>query len=58
VLVLAARHNITVHVVESVPELSRHGGIAAALSGAAPWEAAATRRPGSDHATARETDDD
>jgi peptide subunit release factor 1 (eRF1) len=39
VLFFAARHNITAHIVESHPELSRHGGIAAALFRAEPWEA-------------------
>jgi hypothetical protein len=43
VLVFAARHNITAHIVERHPELSRHGGIAAALSPAGPREAAASK---------------
>ena len=38
ILLFAARHNITAHTVESNPELSRHGGVAAALSRSEPWE--------------------
>ena len=41
ILVFAARHNITAHTVESSPRLSRHGGVAAALSRSEPWEPAA-----------------
>jgi peptide subunit release factor 1 (eRF1) len=41
ILLFAARHNVTAHTVESSPELSRHGGVAAVLSRAEPWEAAA-----------------
>ena len=41
ILLFAARHNITAHTVESHPELSRHGGVAAALSRSEPWEPAA-----------------
>lgn len=41
ILFFAARHNITAHTVESNPELSRHGGVAAALSRSEPWEPAA-----------------
>lgn len=41
ILLFAARHNITTHTVESHPELSRHGGVAAALSRAEPWQPAA-----------------
>jgi peptide subunit release factor 1 (eRF1) len=41
ILFFAARHHITVHTVESHPELSRHGGVAAALSRSEPWEPAA-----------------
>ena len=37
-LVFAGRHNITAHTVESNPELSRHGGVAAVLSRQEPWE--------------------
>ena len=40
ILLFAARHNITAHTVESHAELSRHGGVAAALSRAEPWEPA------------------
>lgn len=38
ILLFAARHNIMAHTVESYPELSRHGGVAAALSRSEPWE--------------------
>ena len=41
ILVFAARHDITAHTVASHPALSRHGGVAAALSRSAPWEPAA-----------------
>ena len=41
ILLFAARHNITAHTVDSHPELSRHGGVAAVLSRAEPWEPAA-----------------
>ena len=41
ILLFAARHNITAHTVESSPELSRHGGVAAVLSRSEPWEPAA-----------------
>jgi hypothetical protein len=34
----SARHDITAHVVESNPILSRHGGVAAVLSRGEPWE--------------------
>jgi peptide subunit release factor 1 (eRF1) len=42
ILLFAARHHITAHTVESSPELSRHGGVAAVLSRSEPWEPAAT----------------
>jgi peptide chain release factor subunit 1 len=41
ILLFAARHNITAHTVESHPELSQHGGVAAMLSRSEPWEPAA-----------------
>ena len=41
ILVFAARHNITAHTVDSNPALSQHGGVAAVLSRAEPWEPAA-----------------
>ena len=41
ILFFAARHNIAAHTVESSPELSRHGGVAAVLSRSEPWEPAA-----------------
>lgn len=41
ILLFAARHNITAHTVESNPELSRRGGVAATLSRQEPWEPAA-----------------
>jgi peptide subunit release factor 1 (eRF1) len=40
ILLFAARHNIVAHFVADYPELSRHGGIAAVLSRAEPWETA------------------
>ena len=41
ILFFTARHNITAHTVESHPELSQHGGVAAVLSRSEPWEPAA-----------------
>lgn len=41
ILLFAARHNIAAHTVESNPELSHHGGVAAVLSRPEPWEPAA-----------------
>jgi hypothetical protein len=43
-LLFAARHHITAHTVESHPQLSRHGGVAAALSRAEPWDSAPAAR--------------
>jgi peptide subunit release factor 1 (eRF1) len=40
ILLFAARHNITAHTVASHPVLSRHGGVAAALSRPHSWEPA------------------
>jgi hypothetical protein len=40
ILLFAARHNIAAHFIADYPELSRHGGIAAVLSRAEPWEKA------------------
>ena len=41
ILLFANRHNITAHTVENHPALSQHGGVAAVLSRAEPWEPAA-----------------
>ena len=38
ILLFAARHDITAHTVESHPGLAQHGGVAAVLSRAEPWE--------------------
>jgi peptide subunit release factor 1 (eRF1) len=40
ILLFAARHNIVAHVVDSHPVLAQHGGVAAVLSRAEPWEPA------------------
>jgi peptide subunit release factor 1 (eRF1) len=42
ILLFAHRHAITAHIVASHPELLRHGGVAAVLSRAEPWQAAST----------------
>ncbi len=42
ILLFAARHDITAHTVEANGELARHGGVAAVLSRAEPWEPAST----------------
>lgn len=39
-LLFAARHNIVAHVVDTHPALAQHGGVAAVLSRAEPWEPA------------------
>ena len=41
ILLFAARHDIVAHVVDSHPALAQHGGVAAVLSRAEPWEPAA-----------------
>ena len=40
-LLFAARPDIVAHVVDSHPALAEHGGVAAMLSRADPWEPAA-----------------
>jgi peptide subunit release factor 1 (eRF1) len=40
ILLFAARHNIVAHIVNSHPALAQHGGVAAMLSRAEPWEPA------------------
>jgi peptide subunit release factor 1 (eRF1) len=40
ILLFAARHNIVAHVIDSHPALAQHGGVAAVLSRAEPWESA------------------
>jgi peptide subunit release factor 1 (eRF1) len=40
ILLFATRHNIVAHTVESHPALAEHGGVAAVLSRAEPWEPA------------------
>ena len=40
ILLFAARHNIVAHIVDSHPALAQHGGAAAVLSRAEPWEPA------------------
>jgi release factor family 10 len=40
ILLFAERHNIVAHVVDSYPALAQHGGVAAVLSRAEPWEPA------------------
>jgi RNA polymerase subunit RPABC4/transcription elongation factor Spt4 len=40
ILLFAARHNIVAHVVDSHPALAQHGGVAAVLARAEPWEPA------------------
>jgi peptide subunit release factor 1 (eRF1) len=41
ILLFAARHDIVAHVVDTHPALAQHGGVAAVLSRAEPWEPAA-----------------
>ena len=41
IFLFAARHNITMHTVDSNAQLLRHGGVAAVLSRQEPWEPAA-----------------
>jgi hypothetical protein len=40
ILLFTARHNIVAHIVDSHPVLAQHGGVAAVLSRAEPWEPA------------------
>ena len=40
ILLFAAKHNIVAHIVGSHPLLAQHGGVAAVLSRAEPWEPA------------------
>jgi peptide subunit release factor 1 (eRF1) len=42
ILLFAARHDIMAHIVDTDPVLARHGGVAAVLSRAEPWEPART----------------
>lgn len=43
ILLFAARHNITAHIVESHPALTQHGGAAAVLSRPEPWRPTASQ---------------
>lgn len=45
ILLFAARHNITAHTVDANGALTQHGGVAAVLSRAEPWEPAPAGPP-------------
>jgi hypothetical protein len=46
ILLFAARHDIVAHVVDRHPALTQHGGVAAVLSRAEPWEPATAASEG------------